>query len=148
MISTEVDDEGDRPAGRITLTFTTAITEFGLDLVDIENGGTPEDDDGFLEFFSGGNSLGTRSFVSFASTNVPSGVAVFGDATVNRIDPILASAFGGAASFDKVVVRMAGSGGIDNLQFSTVPIPAAWLLLGSGFVGLGILARRRRRADI
>ena len=108
------DDEGNRPAGIITLSFTVAITEFGLDLIDIENGGTSEDDDGFLEFFSSGASLGLRSFVSFATTNGPSGVAIFGDAMVNRIDPILASVFG-AASFYQVVVRLGGSGGIDNL---------------------------------
>jgi hypothetical protein len=68
-------------------------------------------------------------------------VAIFGDATVNRIDPILASVFG-AASFDQAVVRLGGSGGIDNLQFLTVPLPGAWLLLGSGLAGLGLLARR------
>ena len=73
--SSTPDDEGRRSggtaegAGDITLTFTTPILDFGLDLIDIENSDTSEDDNGFVEFFSGGDSKGLKTFVSFSTTN-------------------------------------------------------------------------------
>ena len=141
------DDEGDQGstgAGSITLEFTTAITSFGLDLVDIENGGSTESKFGFLQFFDGTSSTGEIFFSTFTTQGGAAGDAVFGDNYINRVNLLTAASFG-FASFDKVVVKLQGSGGIDNLTFTEVPLPAAWLLLGAGLASLGIVARRRRR---
>ena len=140
------DDEGDQGstgAGSITLDFTTAITSFGLDLVDIENGGSTESKFGYLQFFDGANSTSKIFFDSFETQGGSAGNAIFGNDFINRINPLSAASFG-FSSFDKVVVKLQGSGGIDNIQFSTVPVPGALILLGSSLLSLGWLARRRR----
>jgi len=43
----------------------------------------------------------------------------------------------------RIELNMGGSGAIDNITFSVVPIPAAVWLFGTGFIVLAGLARRR-----
>jgi len=142
IIDVAPDDEGGRPAGYHTFTFDVPITSIGFVLVDIEgpeeiiDGANPTS--GFFQAFDNGTPIGTVSFADF------DGSVVFGDNSVNRIDPILASDFG-VASFNKVVFNFGGSGGIGELTFSPVPEPGTLLLIGSGLVGLGVGARRRNR---
>lgn len=130
------DDEGHRPAGMLIFDFGDAMTEFGLDLVDVES---PTAELGKVEFFSGGSSIGEVGFDEFVdNTSVFYDPTVaFGNNSANRINPILASEIG-ATGFDRVIVHMGGSGAIDNINF--VPEPTSMILLAGG----ALLAIRRR----
>lgn len=148
MINVDPDDEGSRPAGFHTFIFDTAITSIGFVLIDIEgleeiNGTSPTS--GFFQAFNNGTLIGTVSFEDFITAGpfFDSSV-VFGNNSVNRIDPILASDFG-AAGFNKVVFNFGGSGGLDEVDTSPVPEPGTLLLLGSSMVGMGAIVRKRTR---
>jgi len=137
------NDEGWRPSGEFTLTFTTPITEFGLDLVDIELAV----ENGDIAFYRGGVGGTLVGVVGFGDL-VDSGssfydpTVTFGNNTANRIAPIAASAFS-VPDFDTVVVYMGGSGAIDNVQYTVVPEPLLVSLLAGGVL---LLSRRRRWA--
>ena len=74
-------------------------------------------------------------------------VRFLGNNTANRISPLTASelsAFSGnpISVFDRVELRLGGSGGIDNLVFSSPPPPtppAAIPLPSAAWAGLGLL---------
>ncbi len=150
MITVPPDDEGSRPAGFHTFTFDRPITSIGFVLIDIEgleeimDGASP--DSGFFRAFNNGALIGTVSFEDFitSTSSFFDSSVMFGNNSVNRIDPILASAFG-AAAFNKVVFNFGGSGGLDEVIFAPVPEPGTLLLIGSGLVGIGVGARRRNR---
>lgn len=134
MVS-DPDDEGGRPAGRFTFTFDAPITSFGFDIIDVE---------GRIEAFStlhftgSGGSSTTLPFSSFMSRD-PS--VSFGNNSLNRINPITSAELG-TGPWDSVTLQLGGSGGLDNVQFTTVPEPSILLLLGTG---LGLAYRGRRR---
>ena len=130
------DDEGSRPAGTFTIDFASPVSYFGLDIVDVE--GTMQEN-GFLRFFRNGVAVGTVSFSDFednASAYFDASVD-FGDNSANRLGPIYSSDFG-TSGFDRVVVRLGGSGAIDNLVF---PAPGASVVLAGGLLAM---TRRRR----
>ena len=139
------DDEGNRPAGEITFLFDDAIRAFGFDLVDIE-GVDPdgeldsgEEQGQFAVFFMGGAPVGTVNFAEFLPDKARDQGAMFGNNTVNRIEPI-----GGFGWFDEVTIRLGGSGAIDNLVYR-VPSPGVATLLALGLSLLGLVRRRRSR---
>ncbi len=149
MITVPPDDEGSRPAGFHTFTFDQPITSIGFILIDIEgpdeivDGANPAS--GFFQAMNNGTLIGTVSFEDFITAGPFFDSSVmFGNNSVNRIDPILASAFG-AAAFNKVVFNFGGSGGLAVVIFAPVPEPGTLLLIGSGLVGIGVGARRRNR---
>ncbi len=145
MINVDPDDEGSRPAGFHTFTFDRPITSIGFVLIDIEGPDEIMSASGFFRAFNNGTEIGTVSFGDFLTASPFFDPSVeFGNNSVNRIDPILASAFG-AAAFNKVVFNFGGSGGLDEVIFAPVPEPGTLLLIGSGLVGLGVGARRRNR---
>jgi hypothetical protein len=127
------DDEGNRPAGSLAFVFANAINGFGFDVVDIED---VVAEASRVEFFKSNSSLGSIDF----SRLVTPGDALydptidFGDNHANRIAPL---SIGG--SFDKVVIHLGGSGGVDNI---VVPTPATAPALAT----IGLFAARRRRA--
>jgi len=137
------NDEGQRPSGEFQLTFTTPITEFGLDLVDVELAV----ENGEIAFYRGGLSgtqvdvVGFEDLVDGGSAFYDSTVT-FGNNTANRIAPIAASAFS-VPDFDAVAVYMGGSGAIDNVQYTVVPEPLSVSFLAGGVL---LLSRRRRQA--
>jgi hypothetical protein len=133
-IANNPDDEGSRPAGELIFNFSRPMTKFGTDIVDIEN---EVAETGGLKFYRNNNLLAYVTWAMFrnpASSYYDSTI-VLGDNSANRLSPILASRFG-VDGFDKVVVKMGGSGGVDNI---VIPAPSTALLL-AGLVGL----RRRR----
>lgn len=137
QICDEPDDEGDRPAGRLSLLFATPVTEFGFDLLDVEG----SDEMGAVVFRSGGMEVARVSFESLEGTN---GIA-FGDRSANTVAPLVVSALNAAFdSADEVVIELGGSGAVDNLRFELVPEPQTAALLGLGLLGLCAPGRRRR----
>lgn len=131
------DDEGSRPAGTLTFTFARPVSKFGLDLVDIESDTTEA---GSLTFFRNNVQVGSVTFSAFKNAASPffDPTIVFGNNSANRVAPILPAAFG-VDGFDSVVVRLGGSGAIDNIL---IPAPSAAAAVALGLVGL---TRRRRR---
>ena len=129
------NDEGARPAGSITFTFSSAIGLFGFDLVDIE-GVILEAS--MLEFSLNGQSVGSVSLTDFVDTNSSfyDSSVVFGNNYANRFSPITAADLGSV--FDEVTLNLGGSGAIDNIL---IPAPGALALVGLG----GLVATRRRR---
>ena len=132
------DDEGARPAGDLTFRFGDSIQSFGFDVVDIE--GVVQERTS-IDFFSGGLLVGTLDFQEL--TDPQSGfydpTIDFGNNSINRVSPVLASDFG-AAGFDRVVIHLGGSGAFDNIV-TTIPAPTSGALL----VLSGLVASRRRR---
>ncbi len=142
-ILTDPDDEGSRPAGDLIFDFSSTISQFGFDVIDIE--GVIEESSS-IEFFRGGSSVASVNFAEFTT-----GASMFFDATVvfgnnhaNRVSPItegdlIAAGFGSASGgFDRVVIHVGGSAAFDNV---TIPAPSGVALLGLG----GLVASRRRR---
>jgi len=134
------DDEADHPAGRFIIDFANPIDSFGFDLIDVEqnevSGGY------FAAFFMGGSELANVGFGKFtdnASIFYDSTVVFGGNNTANRLDPITAAeltSFTGNSiqQFDRVVLQLGGSGAIDTIQYTVVPVPA------SAKAGLSLLA--------
>jgi len=134
-IANSPDDEGSRPAGELIFNFSRPMTKFGTDIIDVESDVA---ESGGLKFYRNNNLLAYVTWANFlnpASSYYDPSI-VLGDNSANRIAPIFASRFG-VDGFDKVVVKMGGSGGVDNI---VLPTPASAMLL-AGLVGL-----RRRRA--
>jgi hypothetical protein len=146
FISTQPDDEGDRPAGSIYFDFDNAIDSFGFDLVDVEGASEYNNGGGFFaSFYQDGALLGKISFGDLVTSgkSVYDSTILFGDNSANRIQPFTSALFGGNA-FNRVEISLGGSGAIDNVNYHVVPLPAA------AWAGLGMLAvlavgRRLRR---
>jgi hypothetical protein len=121
------DDEGARPAADITLAISTPVELFGLDVIDIESSGAER---GHLELFEGATSV-VIDWMEFEAGGAYDQAVVFGNNSLNRI--VLSAGQVGLGAIDKVVVRMGGSGGLDNIVLSTpggaAPEPglALWL---------------------
>jgi hypothetical protein len=129
------NDEGSRPAGVLGFIFATPIVDFSLDLIDIE----PPGEMGRITFISDGS----EAFITFEELASANASILFIDNGANHINTIFAADFG-FASFDEVHIRMGGSGGIDNIMFTTVPEPGVTLMYCAGLTGLALLGCRRR----
>jgi hypothetical protein len=147
------DDEGRRPAGRFVFDFDKAINSFGFTLVDIE--GPAEYYGGyFLSIYNNEEQVAQIDFADFVVRDAfdpvrqaaydmynASNRPVFGDHSINTILPLDADLLGG--EFDRVVMGLGGSGGIDDLTFTTaVPTPSTFTI---GAVLLTLAGLRRRR---
>ena len=137
------NDEGDRPAGQFTFQFTTPVTQFGFDLVDVDGPQEYDNNSGFFASFFLAGSLEARvGFGAFVDPSSPfyDASVKYGDNSVNRIRPITARAVG-MPVFDSVVLNFGGSGGTDNIVFTPIPEPGVLALLG---LAVPALLRRRR----
>ena len=140
------DDEAHRPAGDMRFEFSTPVTSFGFDLMDVEgpeeygnNGGY------FASFYRDGDlerRIGFSEFVTPGSAFYDPTVQ-FGNNSANRIQPITAQRLG-MPHFDLVVISFGGSGGTDNILFTPVPEPSTLALLGLAVPAL-LMRRRARR---
>jgi hypothetical protein len=133
------DDEGNRPGGSFDIRLSSAISGFGFDLIDVESETV---EGGAITFYDGANSV-TRTWVQLMAAD-PS--IVWGDNYANRIGVMQAASLG-LTQFDRIVIALGGSGGIDNLvlddDFPPVPEPAGAALVGALLAGLA--ARRGAR---
>jgi hypothetical protein len=128
------DDEGNRPAGDLIFSFNRQISIFGMDVVDIEG---VMDENGMISFFQGATQLAVVNFSQFVTPGPFFDPTIsFGDHSANRIRPITAAQLG-ITSFNRVVVRMGGSGALDNVLIpEPTVLPAA---------AIGLIALRRCR---
>ena len=140
------DDEGSRPAGSIFLKFDKLVKSFGFDLIDIEETG------GSVDFFEDRTRLASVQFSSFVDPGSPffDPSVVFGDNSANRIKHITAAKLAhvvgnpNLTGFNRVKIRMAGSGAIDNIDYAT-PEPSTFVLFGIGVLGFLVYGHRRRK---
>lgn len=151
------DDEGRRPAGSLHFKFDTPIKSFGFDLIDVEgaeeyNGPLdPGQDNGyFAAFYTGGSHLAMVGFGEFdnsESSNFQD--AVYGNNTINRIQPITAADLSdfvgnpGEKQFDRVEINFGGSAEVDNIRTNPIPEPATMLMVGSGLIILAGIGRKK-----
>lgn len=141
------DDEGNRPAGQITFDFASTMVSMGFDMVDLES--TIEEPGGvdfMLSDGGGGFTLqGSFEFMDLVTSGTPvfDPTLSFGNNTANRIDPILLASLDNSVGpvFDRVVFRLGGSGGLDNLVLASAPEPS---LMWLGLLSAAALAARRR----
>ncbi len=125
------DDEGRRPAGTLTLEFSTPTSIFGFDLIDIDSAVA---ENGALTLWdASGASVRIDFDVVLAGLDI-------GDNTANRITPYASKELG-LGEFVKAEFLLGGSGAIDNIEI--VPEPTTALLMGLGLAGLGVAGRRR-----
>jgi len=124
----EPDDEGSRQAGRFFFDFASSITLESIDFFDVEtaeNGDRPEN---AIRLFDAADNeiLPGRFFTPDTG----------GDNMWDRLEF-------NVAGVKRIELNMGGSGAIDNITYSVVPIPAAIWLFGCGLIGLVGLARRK-----
>jgi len=124
----EPDDEGSRRAGRFFFDFSTPVRLESIDFFDVEtveNGMRPE------------NAISL--FDVTGSEIMPGGFYTPDTGGDNMWDRLAFNVDG----VKRIELNMGGSGAIDNIAYSIIPIPSAAWLFGCGLVGLVALARRR-----
>ncbi len=135
------DDEGARPAGDLIFDFDFAQISFGFDVVDVESASA---ENGEVRFFVDGDDTPEAivEFIDFVTNgNIFYDPTIeYGNRTANRIAPITTAALG-IDAFTRVVIRMGGSGGIDNIE---VPEASTVWLIGLGLFAAGALSRSAR----
>ena len=126
------DDEGSQPAGEFEFIFNSAVTLESLDFFDIEFNENNKHTDSEIHLYDiSNNEIFIGSFF-VPNTN--------GDNMWDQLD------FGSAAGVKRMVIEMKGSGAIDNLVYTVIPVPASVWLFGSGLLGLVGMARRKKAA--
>jgi hypothetical protein len=123
------DDEGSQRAGEFEFIFNNAVTLETLDFFDIESGENSGHADSEIHLYDASNSE-----IFIGSFFVPN---TNGDNKWNQLD------FGSVVGVKRMVIEMKGSGAIDNLVFTAVPIPATVWLFGSGLLGLIGIAKKK-----
>lgn len=122
------DPDDNRFGGALVMNFTSAVTFFGFDAIDINHRESIT-----LDLFGiNGTHLGTYS----------NGKRTVGDREY------FSFLTGGVSDVVAAVIRLSGSGAVDNISFQTwadpVPVPAALPLMLTGVGGL-FWARRRQK---
>jgi hypothetical protein len=139
------DDEGNQPAGTITVDLDFQASSLGFDILDIDSTTV---ETGGVDFFLDSTLVGSfewSDLVGGGALADPS--VVFGDNSANRINPVALADLVGADGdvFDLIVFRMGGSGAVDNLEIEEAPVPEpaalSLLLLGAA----ALLGTRRVR---
>jgi len=138
-ICSDPDDQGARPAGSLIFDFAEPLAWFGFDLIDID--GLPEEN-GSVRFLLSGASVATVDFdeIACSSGTFCDPSVGFGDGLANRIAPFTAEALG--SSFDRVIIDLGGSGGVDRIDFEIVPEPSTAGVLAGALAALALLRRR------
>ncbi|WP_281557165.1 hypothetical protein [Thalassomonas sp. RHCl1] len=124
-ICDDPDDEGSRAAGYFEFVFADLVSILNLDFFDTEDTNNMNGFNAIQFFDENDNEIHAGMFVPEV-----------GDGQFIR------QTFSNITDVKRMVVNMPGSGGIDNLVFSTaeVPEPQSWLLLASALL---LLSRRK-----
>ena len=125
---TNPDDEGSRPAGTFYFDFDSIITLESIDFFDVETAENGKTDNNAIRLFDVDNNeiMPGEFFTPDTGGDNMWNQLVFNVDGVKRIE-----------------LNLGGSGAIDNISYTVVPVPAAVWLFGSGLVGLIALARRK-----
>lgn len=119
------DDEGSRAAGSIHIEFGGLVNLNSIDFFDIEiEESGPGDDNRIILFDANGLAMNLDFFTPDTGGN-------------NRWDQVLFSVSGVSA----LQINMGGSGAIDNISYTVVPVPAALLLFSGALAALGFTRR-------
>lgn len=122
------DDEGSRPAGTFYFNFESVITLESIDFFDIETAENGRTSNNVIKLFDAAeNEIKPGTFFT-----PDTGGDNMWDQLVFDVDGV-----------KRIELNMGGSGAIDNIRFTVVPIPPAIWLFGSGLIGLAGLARRK-----
>ncbi len=124
----EPDDEGSRQAGRFFFDFTSSITLESIDFFDVETAENGRRSENAIRLFdSAYNEIMPNTFYT-----PDTGGDNMWDRLVFNVEGVR-----------RIELNMGGSGAIDNITYSVIPIPSAIWLFGCGLIGLVALARRR-----
>lgn len=121
------DDEGSRPAGSLFFEFDKVINSLSFATLDIENQETS-----YVKLYDGSKTL-VKTY-SFADLDG----AAFGDNVYSQVGKF---SFGGLG-VKTVEFALGGSGGIDDISVSPVPLPASLSIMLLGLFGLHFTRRR------
>lgn len=127
-------------------------TVLGNMLIIAENDKDTDPADGFIDKpdDEGSRPLASVSFGEFdnsASSFIQD--AVYGNNTINRIQPITAANLSdfvgdsGETQFDRVEINFGGSPAVDNTRTNPIPEPATMLMVGSGLIILAGIGRKK-----
>lgn len=135
-VCSDPDDEGRQPAGFFSFQFGQAIDLLSLDLIDVEaaeNGTGPNNRIEVWQF--GVTPDGTNGTIVGHTPNL--GNNVWGQVAwlFDTSNPEL-------RNLGRIDVYMGGSGALDNLEYSVVPVPAAFWLFGTALIGFICFSRR------
>ena len=123
---TTPDDEGSRPGGQFTIEFDQAVTLNSIDFFDVEiEESGPTDDNRISLFDINDNLIALDFFTPDTGGDNQWARALFGVDGVARIE-----------------INMGGSGAIDNIDVTVVPLPAALPLFVAALGGLGFMRKR------
>ena len=123
---TTPDDEGSRPAGQFIIEFDQAVTLNSIDFFDVELPESGPTDDNRISLFDINNDLIALDFFT-PDTG--------GD---NQWDRAVFDVSG----VSRIVINMGGSGAIDNINVTVVPVPAALPLFLAALSALGFMRKR------
>ena len=122
------DDEGSRPAGTFFFEFENLVTLESIDFFDVETAENGKTENNSIKLFDA------------ADNEIMHGMFYTPDTGGDRMwDQV----FFGVDGVKRIELNMGGSGAIDNIRFTVIPVPSAVWLFGSGLIGLAGLARRK-----
>jgi hypothetical protein len=136
------ETEGNRPAGTLSFDFQdVSVLSFGFDLIDVESLAA---EGGWIAFYDWANDLSAMLMFNDFLQGFD-----LGDNTANRVAPFIASELG-LGSINEVVIKLGGSGAMDNVENQIVPEPTSLMLISLGLVALGTCAKgsARRNHDL
>ncbi len=119
------DPDDSRFGGTITVDFDPAVIDITTLTVDVGDNNNQNDGDSFVKAFFDGNELSTFDFLAGQGNN-----------NLQTAD------FSGLGSIDRLEIHLESSGGIVNLEFTPVPIPAALPMFLAGLAGLFAMRRK------
>lgn len=127
LTCTTPDDEGSRPGGQFTFEFDQAVTLNSIDFFDVELPEAGPGEDNRISLFDINGGLIALNFFTPDTGG----------------DNQWARTFFGVEGVARIVINMGGSGAIDNIDVTVVPVPAALPLFLTALGGLGFMRKRK-----